>query len=106
MVLEGLREVDDVAYLRFASVYKDFQEASDFEREMAAMENLTTLYFEVTGHAVPEAPLIVDLAGDELGWDATRKATELASYLEEIQFGMQFRENLRVSGEYQIPTQS
>ena len=39
LVLEGLREVDEVAYLRFASVYKDFQGASDFEREMAAMEN-------------------------------------------------------------------
>lgn len=39
VVLEGLREVDEVAYLRFASVYKDFQGASDFEREMAAMED-------------------------------------------------------------------
>jgi transcriptional repressor NrdR len=39
VLLEGLREVDEVAYLRFASVYKDFQGASDFEREMAAMEN-------------------------------------------------------------------
>ena len=38
VVLEGLREVDEVAYLRFASVYKEFQGASDFEREMAAME--------------------------------------------------------------------
>ena len=39
VVLEGLREIDEVAYLRFASVYKDFQGASDFEREMAAMES-------------------------------------------------------------------
>jgi len=38
VVLDGLREVDEVAYLRFASVYKDFQEASDFEREVAALE--------------------------------------------------------------------
>ena len=37
-VLMGLREVDEVAYLRFASVYKEFQGASDFEREMASME--------------------------------------------------------------------
>ena len=41
VVLEGLREVDEVAYLRFASVYKDFQGASDFEREMAALEEST-----------------------------------------------------------------
>jgi len=38
IVLDGLREVDEVAYLRFASVYKEFQGASDFEREMAALE--------------------------------------------------------------------
>lgn len=39
VVLEGLREVDEVAYLRFASVYKEFQGTSDFERELAAMED-------------------------------------------------------------------
>ncbi len=38
-VLAGLRAVDEVAYLRFASVYKEFSGASDFEREMAAMED-------------------------------------------------------------------
>ena len=38
-VLQNLREADQVAYLRFASVYKDFQGASDFEREMAALES-------------------------------------------------------------------
>lgn len=37
-VLQNLRQVDEVAYLRFASVYKDFQGASDFEREMASLE--------------------------------------------------------------------
>ncbi|HKX74111.1 MAG TPA: transcriptional regulator NrdR [Acidimicrobiia bacterium] len=37
LVLEGLRKLDEVAYLRFASVYKDFQHAEDFEREMAAL---------------------------------------------------------------------
>lgn len=36
-VLERLRSLDDVAYLRFASVYKDFQELDDFERELAAL---------------------------------------------------------------------
>ena len=38
-VLAGLRRVDDVAYLRFASVYKDFRGAGDFEREVAALED-------------------------------------------------------------------
>lgn len=37
-VLSGLREVDEVAYLRFVSVYKEFTGAVDFEREMAALE--------------------------------------------------------------------
>lgn len=31
MVMEGLRQVDSVAYIRFASVYRDFTEARDFE---------------------------------------------------------------------------
>lgn len=30
-VMEGLRGLDDVAYVRFASVYKNFREAKDFE---------------------------------------------------------------------------
>ena len=30
-VMEGLRVLDDVAYVRFASVYKNFREAKDFE---------------------------------------------------------------------------
>ena len=40
-VLEALRKMDEVAYLRFASVYKEFEGARDFEREMAAMEDPT-----------------------------------------------------------------
>jgi transcriptional repressor NrdR len=35
--LELLRRLDEVAYLRFASVYKDFQELTDFERELGIM---------------------------------------------------------------------
>lgn len=31
MVMEGLKGLDPVAYIRFASVYKDFTEARDFE---------------------------------------------------------------------------
>ena len=39
IVLDGLRRADEVAYLRFASVYKDFQGARDFEKEMATLED-------------------------------------------------------------------
>ncbi|MDK1017967.1 MAG: transcriptional regulator NrdR [Actinomycetota bacterium] len=38
IVLDGLRDIDEVGYLRFASVYKEFQRASDFEREVASLE--------------------------------------------------------------------
>ncbi|MGH2774856.1 MAG: transcriptional regulator NrdR [Actinomycetota bacterium] len=36
-VLERLRLIDEVAYLRFASVYKDFQELDDFEKELGLL---------------------------------------------------------------------
>jgi transcriptional repressor NrdR len=36
-VLGQLRRLDDVAYMRFASVYKDFQEVTDFERELGIL---------------------------------------------------------------------
>jgi transcriptional repressor NrdR len=31
MIMEGLKALDDVAYVRFASVYRNFREAKDFE---------------------------------------------------------------------------
>ena len=31
LVMEGLKNLDDVAYVRFASVYRNFREAKDFE---------------------------------------------------------------------------
>jgi transcriptional repressor NrdR len=31
LVMEGLKGLDDVAYVRFASVYRNFREAKDFE---------------------------------------------------------------------------
>lgn len=36
-VLEPLRALDEVAYLRFASVYKSFESADDFESEIRLM---------------------------------------------------------------------
>src|SRR5262249_32825386 len=46
IVMEHLRELDDVAYVRFASVYRNFREAKDFR---AALD---------------------ELSGDDDGWDA------------------------------------
>ena len=36
-VLTHLGKLDQVAYMRFASVYKDFQELTDFERELGLL---------------------------------------------------------------------
>src|SRR3712207_4292071 len=36
-ILQPLRELDEVAYLRFASVYRAFESASDFEDEIARL---------------------------------------------------------------------
>ena len=44
LVMEALKSLDDVAYVRFASVYKNFREAKDFE----------ALLGELTGTEGPE----------------------------------------------------
>ncbi len=36
-VLQHLQRLDQVAYMRFASVYKDFQALTDFERELGGL---------------------------------------------------------------------
>jgi len=38
-VMAGLRATDEVAYVRFASVYRRFQEATDFVQEVKKLEN-------------------------------------------------------------------
>lgn len=48
LLMEGLKNLDDVGYVRFASVYRDFREAKDFE---SFVEELAT---EVTSnHKTP-----------------------------------------------------
>ena len=37
-VMEGLRSLDAVAYVRFASVYRRFEEATEFVREVKKLE--------------------------------------------------------------------
>ena len=37
MVMEALRTLDDVAYVRFASVYRNFREPKDFEEALAEL---------------------------------------------------------------------
>lgn len=40
MVMDGLRSLDAVAYIRFASVYRDFTEARDFEEFASTIQDV------------------------------------------------------------------
>ena len=50
LVMEALKALDDVAYVRFASVYKNFREAKDFE----------ALLGELAGGETAEEPASAD----------------------------------------------
>ena len=77
MVMDGLREIDEVAYVRFASVYRRFQEATDFVHEvkklggqtMIALMSGCLLFRLASGESVPfSAEMIsVELVGDAVG---------------------------------------
>ncbi|MGI9385424.1 MAG: transcriptional regulator NrdR [Methyloligellaceae bacterium] len=54
LVMEGLKGLDDVAYVRFASVYKNFREARDFE----------VLLGELTGGEGSDESAVADADGD------------------------------------------
>ena len=41
MVMDGLRALDSVAYIRFASVYRDFSEAKDFEEFASTVREIS-----------------------------------------------------------------
>ncbi len=41
--MDALRELDEVAYVRFASVYRSFQDVNAFREEIERMENSTDL---------------------------------------------------------------
>ena len=41
LVMDTLKEIDEVAYVRFASVYRDFREARDFEAFLGSLEDPT-----------------------------------------------------------------
>jgi len=40
LIMEGLENLDTVAYVRFASVYKDFREAKDFEEFVGQISDM------------------------------------------------------------------
>jgi transcriptional repressor NrdR len=42
MVMEELRELDEVAYVRFASVYRSFQDVTEFQDEIKRLQEISS----------------------------------------------------------------
>ena len=42
MVMQGLKDLDEVAYVRFASVYRQFKDVSTFMKELEKLQNKET----------------------------------------------------------------
>lgn len=40
LVMEALRDLDEIAYVRFASVYRSFQDVTEFEEEIQRLQQL------------------------------------------------------------------
>lgn len=41
MVIEALKQLDEVAYVRYASIYKDYEDAASFEEEVKTLRTST-----------------------------------------------------------------
>jgi transcriptional repressor NrdR len=54
LALRGLRALDAVAYVRFASVYRQFGDVAEFERELELLESVPPLQHEHLFDAVPD----------------------------------------------------
>jgi len=60
MVMEELRELDEVAYVRFASVYRSFQDVTEFQKEIRKLQALS-------GASREQMSLLPDLEGKARG---------------------------------------
>lgn len=49
LVMDALRALDQVAYVRFASVYRDFQDISEFQQEIERLARTPVQDAETTG---------------------------------------------------------
>ena len=58
-ILEPLRQLDEVAYLRFASVYRSFESLADFEAEITALRATHTETYAETADPVPQQHQLV-----------------------------------------------
>ena len=58
MVMEELRELDEVAYVRFASVYRSFQDVTEFQDEIKRLQEISD-----AGAAREQMSLLPDMFG-------------------------------------------
>lgn len=52
MVMDELRDIDQVAYVRFASVYRSFQDVSAFEEEIERLKNIPSPELKKRQHSL------------------------------------------------------
>ena len=43
IVIEELREIDEIAFIRYASVYRRFQDVEEFEKEIESLRDATSM---------------------------------------------------------------
>ncbi|MDA0988361.1 MAG: transcriptional regulator NrdR [Chloroflexi bacterium] len=60
MVMERLRSIDPVAYIRFASVYRDFADVESFKEAVEALEKAQQALLDRHNTPSPQLPLISD----------------------------------------------
>ena len=60
LVMEELRELDEVAYVRFASVYRSFQDVTEFQDEIRRLQEIS----EATASR-EQMSLLPDLLGNK-----------------------------------------
>ena len=62
LVMEELRKLDEVAYVRFASVYRQFQDITEFEEEIKRLQKISE-----TAAAREQMSLLPELFGGKKG---------------------------------------
>ena len=56
MVMEALRRLDEVAYVRFASVYRSFQDVTEFQEEIRRLEQMSRADDREQMSLLPDGP--------------------------------------------------
>ena len=56
LVMEELRRLDEVAYVRFASVYRSFQDVTEFQQEIERLQALPSVESREQMSLLPEEP--------------------------------------------------